>query len=445
MRNAVSLGGDADTLAAIAGALGEALHGPARRARRDGQDAVPARRRGHHGSAGRALRERSEKRGVRHPRRGAEPSAGLPARPARPATRSGASSSSRTPPRYERNTRKACASSPTAACGAPSRDSRPTTRRWHSALARSLVRNGKFSIEDVRASYVRWHESGPFDIGHTTRCGLDGHPMLASQGNGALMRISPLGIFWLEDAARGARRSTPRGRRGAHAPERDLPGRSTGPTPQRSPRRFVKGHSAAAVYEGIAARAADWKVDAAIRERYRAGPDAPACRLQSPDGMGPDRVPQRAPRAREQRDARGRGHRDGCTAGATPTPTRRFAARCSVLSTAGKRSHNNGWSQSPPARRLPSALETSLGRQSTGRTMRSSSPTTARARRSNEQVDVRTSKPCGPSSVPRSKTTATRPNAVGDRCRRRRRGGPTNAAHHPEPAVSSRAEIRRQR
>ena len=26
------------------------------------------------------------------------------------------------------------------------------------ALARSLVRNGEFSIEDIRASYVRWYE-----------------------------------------------------------------------------------------------------------------------------------------------------------------------------------------------------------------------------------------------------------------------------------------------
>ena len=63
------------------------------------------------------------------------------------------------------------------------------------ALARSLVRNKAFSIDDIRTSYVRWYRSGPFDIGRTTACGLEGEPILESQANGALMRISPLGIF----------------------------------------------------------------------------------------------------------------------------------------------------------------------------------------------------------------------------------------------------------
>ena len=63
------------------------------------------------------------------------------------------------------------------------------------ALARSLVRNEAFSINEVRASYVRWCRSGAFDIGTTTRCGLKGDPILDSQANGALMRVSPLGIF----------------------------------------------------------------------------------------------------------------------------------------------------------------------------------------------------------------------------------------------------------
>ena len=63
------------------------------------------------------------------------------------------------------------------------------------ALARSLVRNGGFSINDIRTSYVRWYRSGPFDIGRTTTLGLEGEPILESQANGALMRISPLGVF----------------------------------------------------------------------------------------------------------------------------------------------------------------------------------------------------------------------------------------------------------
>ena len=63
------------------------------------------------------------------------------------------------------------------------------------ALARSLVRNGSFSIDDIHASYVRWYRSGPFDSGKTTACGLEGNAIVDSQANGALMRVCPLGIF----------------------------------------------------------------------------------------------------------------------------------------------------------------------------------------------------------------------------------------------------------
>ena len=138
------------------------------------------------------------------------------------------------------------------------------------ALARSLVRNGKFSIEDVRASYVRWHESRPFDIGHTTRCGLDGHPILASQGNGALMRISPLGIFgWKMQPAELAKCAAADA--GLTHPNEIcrqvnwLYGTAVADA-------IREGHSAKAVYEGIAARSAEWKVDAAIRERIEWAP-----------------------------------------------------------------------------------------------------------------------------------------------------------------------------
>lgn len=63
------------------------------------------------------------------------------------------------------------------------------------ALARTLVMDGRFDAESVRRSYVEWLESGPFDIGSTTRRGLTGVPDRDSQANGALMRVSPLGIF----------------------------------------------------------------------------------------------------------------------------------------------------------------------------------------------------------------------------------------------------------
>lgn len=62
-------------------------------------------------------------------------------------------------------------------------------------LARSLVSQGKFDISEVEKAYVFWLESNPFDVGNTILSGLTGRPNPGSQANGALMRISPLGIF----------------------------------------------------------------------------------------------------------------------------------------------------------------------------------------------------------------------------------------------------------
>ena len=59
VRNAVSLGGDADTVAAIAGAIGRGAARTARRARQDRQRAVPAGRGGHHWEALDGLYERA--------------------------------------------------------------------------------------------------------------------------------------------------------------------------------------------------------------------------------------------------------------------------------------------------------------------------------------------------------------------------------------------------
>jgi ADP-ribosylglycohydrolase len=61
-------------------------------------------------------------------------------------------------------------------------------------LARSLVANGGFVAEDVLGRYVFWLESGPFDCGSTVRSALHGHKDRDSQANGALMRVSPIGI-----------------------------------------------------------------------------------------------------------------------------------------------------------------------------------------------------------------------------------------------------------
>ena len=62
-------------------------------------------------------------------------------------------------------------------------------------LARTLVEHGRYDRDAARRAYVWWLESGPFDCGNTIAAGLTGPPNTESQANGALMRISPLGIF----------------------------------------------------------------------------------------------------------------------------------------------------------------------------------------------------------------------------------------------------------
>lgn len=80
------------------------------------------------------------------------------------------------------------------------------------ALARSLALLGRYDEEAVARAYAAWYASCPFDIGGTTRTALSAAAAAvlagagvaaaaraaanrSSQANGALMRISPLGIF----------------------------------------------------------------------------------------------------------------------------------------------------------------------------------------------------------------------------------------------------------
>ena len=62
-------------------------------------------------------------------------------------------------------------------------------------LAGALIEQGAYVEAAVRKAYVDWLESEPFDYGQTVLAGLRGRPNHTSQANGALMRISPLGIF----------------------------------------------------------------------------------------------------------------------------------------------------------------------------------------------------------------------------------------------------------
>ena len=62
-------------------------------------------------------------------------------------------------------------------------------------LARMLAEHESYDPEKPGRPTVFWLESGPFDCGDTIYRGLRGRPNPDSQANGALMRISPLGIF----------------------------------------------------------------------------------------------------------------------------------------------------------------------------------------------------------------------------------------------------------
>ena len=62
-------------------------------------------------------------------------------------------------------------------------------------LARTLVTHGEYKQAEVLRAYQYWRDSEPFDMGRTTRAGLEGRPNAESQANGSLMRVSPLGIF----------------------------------------------------------------------------------------------------------------------------------------------------------------------------------------------------------------------------------------------------------
>ncbi len=75
-------------------------------------------------------------------------------------------------------------------------------------LARMLAERGEYSSEAALDAYRFWLDSSPFDVGNTVSSALRGMFNNESQANGALMRVSPLGIFGafrdLEQLARWA-------------------------------------------------------------------------------------------------------------------------------------------------------------------------------------------------------------------------------------------------
>jgi ADP-ribosyl-[dinitrogen reductase] hydrolase len=77
------------------------------------------------------------------------------------------------------------------------------------ALARSLAAQGRYDADEVARAYVAWRRSEPFDCGQATHQAFgvpDPLPLALAervrarasqqtQANGALMRVSPLGVF----------------------------------------------------------------------------------------------------------------------------------------------------------------------------------------------------------------------------------------------------------
>ena len=72
------------------------------------------------------------------------------------------------------------------------------------ALARSVLAAGAYDARAALAAYRAWLASKPIDIGRTTAAALLGRPDAASESNGSLMRVSPIGIWAAGDPARAA-------------------------------------------------------------------------------------------------------------------------------------------------------------------------------------------------------------------------------------------------
>ena len=129
------------------------------------------------------------------------------------------------------------------------------------ALARSIVASGTYDRAASYAAGRTWLASHPFDVGGTTYAGFTGCPSADSESNGSLMRVSPIGIW-------GAGR--PDGEVAAAA-RADASLLHAHPVPQACNELFavgiahaIRGASAQAVYDIVAARALERDVPATV-------------------------------------------------------------------------------------------------------------------------------------------------------------------------------------
>jgi ADP-ribosylglycohydrolase len=63
------------------------------------------------------------------------------------------------------------------------------------ALARSLVHEGEYHESAARSAYEQWLRASEVGADETVRSALEGTPSTENTSNGALMRVSPIGIF----------------------------------------------------------------------------------------------------------------------------------------------------------------------------------------------------------------------------------------------------------
>lgn len=141
-------------------------------------------------------------------------------------------------------------------------------------LARMLIEHGTYEAAAAHAAYRFWLASEPFDCGMTVAAGLTGRANHDSQANGALMRISPLGIF-------GAGRPLPRI---ADWAEQDAALTHPHPVCRQANALFAMaiahaidtGPTPDALYRTILGWAEDLAVDPTLMDAIRQAADAPA-------------------------------------------------------------------------------------------------------------------------------------------------------------------------
>ncbi len=141
-------------------------------------------------------------------------------------------------------------------------------------LARMLADERRYDPEAARNAYRDWLESGPFDIGNTVYSGLRDNHNPSSQANGALMRISPLGIFGanydLDQVAKWARQDA------AITHVHPVCGQANALYAMAIASAVREGGTGASIYERIVAWARDMQVDhrllAAINRAAQAPP-----------------------------------------------------------------------------------------------------------------------------------------------------------------------------